>query len=400
MRIVQVSPYPPERNGIGDYTRDLCAALNVAEPAATIVVLATRDPAVGDCGGVRYCLDFGGDWPAQFKRAIAEERPDVVHLQHGWYMGLDGRVGEALRHARAQGVATVGTLHGVWPTTLWDRWPRHLHHDLASHVDRVIIHQHAGSHPLLIGDGVPAVKIAVIPHGTAIEEPIPAADARRQLGLPVDARVVLNLGLIYRRKGVHTLIRAFDAVARQVPDARLVVVGRVRRDNPIDTLYNLWLDRGVRRGQAAGWLDCRREHVPEDQLSVYIHAADIIAFPYLRPYGSASGVFHRALAAGRAVVCSRCATFGEAVDAWGAQEPEMFATPGDVADWSRALHRALVDDEMRTRVMRRAATLARETSWPSVAARHLELYRSIVPPEAGPDTGRRAVSTPLPEPPS
>jgi glycosyltransferase involved in cell wall biosynthesis len=159
-----------------------------------------------------------------------------------------------------------------------------------------------------------------------------------------------------------------------------LVVGNERANNPLDRLYRLWLHARMRPGLKEGWLIRRAEYVPDDELWERITTAEVAVFPYLRRYGSASGVFHRVLAAGRPAICSNVPTFAEAIDAWGANLADLLPPPGDVRAWSRALIRILSDEPFRKRAIEASAILGRETSWSVVARKHLQLYRSLLPP--------------------
>jgi glycosyltransferase involved in cell wall biosynthesis len=80
-------------------------------------------------------------------------------------------------------------------------------------------------------DGWPAGRLQVIPNWV---DPIrfrPQADRhglRRELGLHGDAFHVVFVGRICREKGVEVLLEAFRRTAAGVPDAFLVLVGRVQ----------------------------------------------------------------------------------------------------------------------------------------------------------------------------
>ncbi|MBZ0300470.1 MAG: glycosyltransferase family 4 protein, partial [Anaerolineae bacterium] len=74
-------------------------------------------------------------------------------------------------------------------------------------------------------------KIRVIPHGVDLERfhpPVSAGEKRalrQQLGLPLDGRILLFVGLLHPRKGVDLLLDAFLGLAEQYPDLCLVLVG-------------------------------------------------------------------------------------------------------------------------------------------------------------------------------
>jgi len=282
-----------------------------------------------------------------------------------------------VRALRKQDLPVVVTLHGVFPSGLFTPRPRRFHQALGEVASRIIVHQAAGSVPVLRAHGVPEERIEVVPHGTHQDAPIDRRAARQQLGLDASTPIVLFLGFIFRRKGLHTIVDAFDRVARELPGARLVVAGELRRTYWTDRPYHRWLERKLRAGHTAGWLDFRPGHVPHELLPLYIAAADVVVFPYNRAYGSSSGVFHRTLAMGRATLCSRCPTFGDASDAWERALPEVFVRPGDAGAWSRAVIRILKDDGLRARAAAASAALGRASAWSEVADRHMQVYRSV-----------------------
>ena len=53
---------------------------------------------------------------------------------------------------------------------------------------------------------------------------------RQELGIPVEAPVVVHVGNVYQRKAQHLAVRAFQALERRQPNARLLLVGRLDRD--------------------------------------------------------------------------------------------------------------------------------------------------------------------------
>ena len=380
--VAQVGPYPPQPNGIGDYTSELCGALRAADPKVSTLALACRLPGTAEREPqVWRCWDPRSDWSAELLRAVDAAQPHVVHLQHGLYMGHGRRVAGFLKGLRSRRIPSVVTLHGVWPTAVSRLWPRRFHLTLAGSADRLVIHQRAGSLNILLGHGVPVDRIEIIPHGTREASTVDPVLARDKLGV-ARRPTVLFAGFIFRRKGLHTVVRAFESVSREVPEACLLAVGRERSDHLLDRFYRLQLHRLTRRGRKAGWLDYRSGYVSEADLTLYYASADVVVFPYLRFYGSASGTLHRALAAGRPAVCSNIPTFAEAVEAWGKDMPELIVPPGDVGSWSRALTQVLSRDDLKARAAEASAKLGRKSLWSSVADEHIRMYRALIAPGA------------------
>ncbi len=375
-KIAFVSPSPDRRNGIGVYSARLADELKRQDPSCAVITAADLMPRPANvrAGGDWRGREFPPRWAGPLLRALDETRPRIVHIQHGLYIGPGRELVRFLAGLRDRGIAGVVTLHGVWPPSPLRRWPSRLYRLLAGKADGVIVHQEAGARKLLLDHGVAAERIAVIPHGTW------DADEAARAGAPeaTDSKVVLFAGNIFRRKGLHVVLRAFPEVVRRVPRARLLVVGKERANNLLDRLYLLWLHGRMRRGLREGWLLRRQGYVPDAEFLDCIAGSAAAVFPYLRRYGSASGVFHHVLAAGRPALCSAVPTFAEAEAAWGERLPGLIVAPGDASGWSRSLVRVLNDDAFRERAAAASRELGRRSSWSEVARLHLRLYRGLL----------------------
>jgi hypothetical protein len=72
--------------------------------------------------------------------------------------------------------------------------------------------------------GVDPARVEVIPRG--VPEPIVELAARSELGIPDHVPLVVNVARVAAQKGQVHLLRSFAVVAREHPDAHLVIVGR------------------------------------------------------------------------------------------------------------------------------------------------------------------------------
>jgi len=117
--------------------------------------------------------------------------------------------------------------------------------------------------------GMPADKIVVVRNGvdTARFAPMPQAEARRQIGLLPDRRVILFVGGLLEAKGVGELLSAFIALARVHDDVDLLVVG----DGP---------EANALRGRAEGAGLAGRVRlvgrVPHEDLTPHFNAANLL----------------------------------------------------------------------------------------------------------------------------
>jgi glycosyltransferase involved in cell wall biosynthesis len=120
--------------------------------------------------------------------------------------------------------------------------------------------------------GVPAGRMLIVPGGVDRTRfrPRPRALARQELGLPVDARVVLTLRNLEPRMGLDVLLEAMPRVLAQCPDVVLVVAGA----GPLREA----LEARARRHDLSG---CVRfpGFVPEAQLADLYAAADLFVLP-------------------------------------------------------------------------------------------------------------------------
>ena len=118
------------------------------------------------------------------------------------------------------GVPLVYTVHNLVPH---DARPDDVarYGGLYHAADTLVVHSQRSATALSQEWGIPPERIVVVPHGPLLEDwpPLPRAEARRRLGLPLDAELVLFAGLIEPYKGLDDLIAAFDSVAARRPAA-------------------------------------------------------------------------------------------------------------------------------------------------------------------------------------
>ena len=94
--------------------------------------------------------------------------------------------------------------------------------------ENIVVTPSKWSRMKIIEAGFPEDKVFVIPHGYSPEIYYPLTleeklEARRNLGIPEDAFVVLNLGAMIHNKGIDILVRAFAEFRKNNPKAILLL---------------------------------------------------------------------------------------------------------------------------------------------------------------------------------
>ena len=302
---------------------------------------------------------------AVFARRLAARPPHVLHVQWSLVPPLDSW---AWRQARAAGVPVVLTAHNVLPHEARP-WHRAAYRALYRSVDGVIVHSNATQARLAEVAGLPDRRVAVVPMAAdAPRRPLPdRAAARRTLGLPLAAPLILFFGHVRPYKGLDLLLAALSTVRAAVPEARLLVAGPMAGGQTAVTALR-------RQLLAAGLepvVDLRLGHVPPAQVDSVFAAADVVALPYRDTDDSA--VLQAARGRGRAVVATAVGGLPEALAAGGG----LVVPPRDVGALADALVAVLADAHTRSRFEAEAEACALARTWSEVARETIEAYRTF-----------------------
>jgi D-inositol-3-phosphate glycosyltransferase len=193
--------------------------------------------------------------------------------------------------------------------------------------------------------------------------------AREQLGLPLDAHVVLFAGRLQPLKAPDVLLRAVACLLDHAPDLRprLVVPivggpsgsGLDHPESLADLAAELRIDDVVRFVPP----------VPPAELAVWDAAASVVAVPsYNESFGLVAA---EAQAAGTPVIAAAVGGLSTVV-ADGVSG--LLLDTHEPADWAHAIGRVLVDDGLRARLAAGARTRAGMFSWEETAERTLDIY--------------------------
>lgn len=273
--------------------------------------------------------------------------------------------------ARQLGYRLVWTLHDFLPTwPLPPAWVERLaRRIMAALAHDVIVHCEEGRRLLAQAFGR-CRRVWTLPHPPFVEQLTPAVSrpaARAQLGLPAEAFVIGFVGGIRPNKGVEQLLAAFAQLGEE--RAWLLVAGRPWPPESYLTAL---------RAQAAALprVIFHPQEIPAAEMSLYLSAPDVLAFPFQRVLTSSTVI--QALAAGRPVIAPRLGCLPELV---GENVPQPMADqpgagilypPADPHGLLAALRYSLTADLPRMGEAGRERACA--GSWPALARATLDIY--------------------------
>jgi glycosyltransferase involved in cell wall biosynthesis len=218
-------------------------------------------------------------------------------------------------------------------------------------------------------------RVTAVPYGVDLARFRPATaleqqELRAALGLDPDAVIVLFVGGINERKGVHVLLEAFRALLARVADVHLLVIGPAYKYDSgyVETLHRNARQWGIQH--RVTFLEGVTTNVHE-----YMRAADVFVLPSRRE-GLPISILE-AMACGLAVI--------------GSDIPEIASTQirdgrtgllfpvGDAAALTRTLERVATDAGERHRLGHAAHERAvSEFGNDQVMRRYDELYRRLL----------------------
>jgi phosphatidylinositol alpha-mannosyltransferase len=165
------------------------------------------------------------------------------------------------------------------------------------------------------------------------------------------------------RKGLSVLLKAFDLVARQRPNLRLLIAGPGDADEQRGKLPAALRDRAVFLGE-----------VTETEKVRVLHSVDVFCSP--NTGGESFGIVTaEAMAAGVPIVASDIEAFRQVLR-YG-RAGELFAV-GDPTDLARVASRLLDDPARRAELSVAALAAVAEYDWAVVAREVVSVYETVV----------------------
>lgn len=210
-------------------------------------------------------------------------------------------------------------------------------------------------------------KIKIIPNGINLEDfdtPYTKIEARTELGVSSDNRIILFVGALTERKGPQVLLRAMPIILRDAPDTRVVIVGS--STGYLKSLEKLAHELGIESNiEFTGFVDDTTKVMYYKSADVFVLPSFSEAFPI---------VILEASVCGLPLVVSNLEVFKTIVrDGYTG----VFTKTGDEKDLAEKIIHLLKNEDVRNMMGKNARGKVGDYSWDSVAEETEEVYLSL-----------------------
>jgi D-inositol-3-phosphate glycosyltransferase len=312
--------------------------------------------------GFRYAI---GAWNAAQDAARAGAKVVHFHVYH-----FAGREYLNFFLFRRKGFKVVATIHDI---ESFDQYGQEIdpgkYGKFRRAIDQIIVHSdYAKASLKKYFPDFPEAAIHIVPHGDSdflYNTPISREEARKKLNLPMDQQLVLFFGQIKKVKGLDVLLKAHAIVRDQMPNVKLLVVGKPWKveQEEFDAIVK---EKNLEK-------DCilNYSYVPNEIIPYYFAAADVVTLPYREIYSS--GVMIRSLDYSAAIVASDLDTFKKIIVE--GENGVMFKNE-DEQDLAEKIMALLKDEAKMKRLRINAKKTADEKfSWQLIGKKVNEIYK-------------------------
>jgi len=229
----------------------------------------------------------------------------------------------------------------------------------------------------LISIGYPEKKIRVVYNGVNPDKYSPArfteeevSNFRRKIRVGENL-MIFFIGRLTWVKGADTLLRAMPLILKEVPNAKLVILGKGEQEALIKQMVSsLGLEKNV---------ILHFKYVPEEERMLYYSACDIAVFPSkYEPFGI---VCTEAMSMAKPVVVGAVGTSGfrEQVIPVGKEACGFHINSYDPTDIAKFVIKLLKDEDLRKKMGENARErVIRKFTWERSAKETLKIYGGLL----------------------
>jgi glycosyltransferase involved in cell wall biosynthesis len=310
---------------------------------------------------------------------VADPRSKILHILWNYKLELFDRT-ILMLYYKVLGKKVVLTAHNVNQarrdaTDSWlNRTTLKIQYRLCDHI---FVHTLKMKEELRrdFGVGESAVTVIRYPVNNALPETgITAVEAKRRLGLGEDEKAILFFGRIRPYKGIELLLDSFRIlVTDEQAKYRLIIAGEPKKGSE---QYLDEIQYSINRNFDQEQVIQKIQFIPDDEMELYLKAADILVLPYKEIFQS--GILFLAYSFGLPVVATDVGSFGEDVIEG---RTGFLCKPGDPVELAKAIRTYFTSDlykhlEIRRQEIRDHVNATH--SWRAVAELTCSAYSNLL----------------------
>ncbi len=375
MRIGMITgEYPPLQGGVGAYSRILAG--EIAAQGHDVFVLSragttSADPAVR----LTAMIDR---WNAAslltIRRWAHVNRLDVVNLQYQT-AAYDMSPFIHFLPDVLRSIPVVTTFHDL-------RYP-YLFPKAGRLRDWVVMHLARASNGAISTNHEDAARLrdlpcaAMIPIGSNILPALPADYTpetwRERAGAQPNDFLIVYFGLINSSKGFEPLLHSLASLRAEGISARLLIIGSTGSSDPTNAAYTATIDALIARLDLDAYIQ-RTGYIDDEAVGAYLSAADAVALPFLDGASYRRGSLMAAIRYGCPTVTT---TPQVSIPTFKDGDNLLLVAPNSVPALTNALRRLHESPDLRDRLRRGAAELARHFDWTHIARETIDFFARV-----------------------
>jgi glycosyltransferase involved in cell wall biosynthesis len=311
---------------------------------------------------------------SRLRQHLPKSKPDLIHT-HLWAANIIGRTA-----GRFDGIPVISSIHNPeyeaeaaanasFLLRRKIRFAKFLDRRTSGWCSRMIAVSRMVAESAVRNLNYPAAKVSVLYNPVDVPESSESQDKEATLvkiGIPANARILLNVGRLAPQKGLIHAIQAMPEILRELPNAHLISIGAKG-----DPAYSVTIQAVIEKLDLADSVHLLGE---KRNINDFLKICDVFVFP--SEFEGLGIALAEAMAAGCACVASKIRPLDEfVVDAINGLLVDPL-NPGELAD---KVIKLLENSELRASLGKEATKTALNLFEPHEAARKLsDIYRETV----------------------
>jgi glycosyltransferase involved in cell wall biosynthesis len=233
--------------------------------------------------------------------------------------------------------------------------------------DHFIVHSKSGRNQMMDHYGISGEKISVLPHGSLDfhrRKHVDSVALRNEMGVSTDDKIMLLFGIVRHYKGIEVALKAMPEILSRIPEARLVVAGK------------LWVDwapfqKLIENFSMEHRISTFLKYIPSENVHKFFEISDLCIFPYTH-FESQSGAGATAVSFRKPMIVSDVGGLPELVPS-----RKFVVPPNDPSALAKTAIDCLRDPELQEKYQRDANRVSRELDWGQIAKKTFEIYQKL-----------------------